>query len=75
MITIRVISHSTGKAVKGVRVGVGFGGFFGTYMPSIYTDSNGDAHFDVKPQEGTVYVDGDTNYKGYLSGRVVVYRK
>lgn len=74
MITIQIISRSSGKPIKGVRVGLGFGGLFGTYMPSIYTDTNGDAHFNISPKEGKVYVDGNTKHEGYLSGRVVVYR-
>jgi hypothetical protein len=75
MITIRVISKQSGKPLKGVKVGLGFGdSIFGTYMPGIYTDSNGDAHFNVSPKDGVVYVNGNSNYKGYLSGRIIVYK-
>jgi hypothetical protein len=39
----------------------------------VWTDSNGEAHFDVSPNHGKVFVDGSTEYEGHLSGRIVVY--
>lgn len=74
MITVKVASESTGKAVKGVGVSIGFSGLLsGGVTSRVYTDSSGEAHFNVDPGEGTVYVEGNDVKKGYLSGKVVVY--
>ncbi len=73
MVTIKVISKSTGRPYQGISVSLGFGGFFGTHTGAEYTDSNGEAHFRVDPQEGKVYVDGRTKWEGFLKGRIVVY--
>lgn len=72
MVTIKVLSKSTGKPLQGRRVSIGFSGLRGITSAQ-FTDSNGDAHFNVEPGQGEVYVDGNTVYKGYLSGRIVVY--
>jgi len=70
MVTIQVFYKSSGSPVKNatVALGIGFGQTSGQY-----TDSNGEAHFNVKPQHGKVYVNGSTKKEGYLSGRVVIY--
>jgi hypothetical protein len=73
MVTIKVIWESTGKPAKGERVAIGFSGLFGGVTSNEYTDSNGEAHFDVSPGDGEVYVNGSTKYKGRISGRVMVY--
>lgn len=74
MVTVKVCSKSSGKPVKGVKVALGISAIFeGGVTKGQYTDSNGEAHFDVKPNNGKVFVDGSTKYEGYLSGRVVVY--
>lgn len=74
MITIKVVRESTGKPVSGASVSVGLDGFFsGGVTSRQLTDSSGEAHFDVDPGPGSVYVDGSTKYKGRVSGRVVVY--
>ena len=72
MVTVRVFSKSSGKAIKGKKVSVSFDGLL-RGMATEYTDSSGDAHFNVEPGSGKVYVDGNTVYKGNLAGRVVVY--
>ncbi|MCI0612225.1 hypothetical protein L0244_04475 [bacterium] len=38
-----------------------------------YIDSSGEAHCDVDPGSGKVYVNGSSAYSGHISGRVVVY--
>lgn len=73
MVTIRVFYSSTGNPSENSKVSIAFDGLFGGVTSNEYTDENGDAHFDVNPDNGTVYVDGKTVHKGYLSGRVIVY--
>jgi hypothetical protein len=46
----------------------------GTGMTSgEWTNSDGEAHFDVKPGRDKVYVDGSKRHEGHLSGAFVVY--
>ncbi|MDX6404266.1 MAG: hypothetical protein QOH70_1721 [Blastocatellia bacterium] len=74
MVTVRVISRSSGKRVKGKKVALGISGLLsGGVTHGEWTDSNGDAHFDVKPSNGKVFVSGTKEYEGHLSGRIVVY--
>lgn len=73
MITVKVITQSSGKPAKGKRVSLGFSGLLRGVTSSEYTDSNGEAHFNADNGEGKVYVNGSEKYKGYLSGRIVVY--
>lgn len=74
MVTVKVVRRSSGDPVKGKKVALGIGAIFsGGVTDSQWTDSNGEAHFDVKPNQGKVFVNGSKEYEGYLSGRVVVY--
>ena len=73
MVTVKVVSESTGKPLKGRRVAVGFSSMFRGITSTEYTNSDGEAHFNADPGEGQVYVDGRTAYKGRISGRVIVY--
>jgi len=73
MFTIKVISESTGKPLNHKRVRIGFEGFTRGMSGDVYSDSNGEAHFDYKPDRGTVYVDGKSVHVGKLEGRIVVY--
>lgn len=73
MVSVKIVSKSSGNPVKGKKVSLGFDGFGRGVTSSEYTDSNGDAHFDAENGEGKVFVDGSTKHKGHLSGRVVVY--
>jgi hypothetical protein len=74
MVTIKIVSKSSGNPVKGKKVVLGIDAFFsgGVTSPQ-WTDSEGEAHFDIKPNKGKVFVDGSTKHEGDLSGRVVVY--
>ena len=70
MVTVKVVSKSSGNPVKGKKVALG--------MPNgvthgEWTNSDGEAHFDVKPNHGKVFVSGSKEHEGHLSGRVVVY--
>jgi hypothetical protein len=74
MITVKVVRRSSGNPVKGKKVALGIDAIFsGGVTKGEWTDSNGEAHFDVKPNHGKVFVDGSSEYEGYLSGRIVVY--
>lgn len=74
MVTVRVVSRSSGQPVKGKKVALGISAVLsGGVTHGQWTDSNGDAHFDVKPGPGKVYVSGTKEYEGHLSGRIVVY--
>ncbi len=73
MFTIQVIEARTGKPVEGVRVSVGFNGFFRAFTEDKYTDYNGEVHFDNENGMGTVYLNGSENYKGRIEGRKVLY--
>jgi len=72
MVSVKVSYRSTGKPAKSKRAALGFSGFRGMSSAK-YTDSNGEAHFNVNPGQGKVYVGGKNVYEGYLSGMVVVY--
>ena len=74
MVTMKVIHQSSGKPIKGKKVALGISGLFsGGVTHGEWTDSDGEAHFDVKPNHGKVFVDGSKKYEGHLSRRVVVY--
>jgi hypothetical protein len=74
MITIKVCYKSSGKPAQGKKVAIGVDSLTaGGVTSGEWTDSNGEAHFDIKPCQGKVFVDGSTVHKGHLSGRVVVY--
>jgi hypothetical protein len=74
MITIRLISRSSGRPLKGKKVALGIGSVLsGGVTHGKWTDANGEAHFEVKPSYGKVFVSGMKEYEGHLSGRVLVY--
>jgi hypothetical protein len=73
MITVRVVSRSSGKPLKDKKVALGIDALLsGGVTHGKWTDSHGEAHFDVKPNYGKVFVSGSTEYKGYLSGTITV---
>lgn len=74
MVTIKVVRNSSGDPIKGKKIALGIDAVFsGGVTKGEWTDSNGEAHFDVKPNHGKGFVDGSTKHEGHLSGRVVVY--
>lgn len=75
MITVKVVSESTGKPASGKKVQLGFdGNWLPGGMSSIErTNSQGEAHFDHDPARGKVFVEGRVVQQGDLRGRVVVY--
>lgn len=74
MITIQVIHQRSGEPWSGRKVALGFDGFFsGGVTGWEYSSDRGEVHFDVKPRQGRVYVEGHEAWTGYLEGRIVVY--
>jgi uncharacterized protein YfaS (alpha-2-macroglobulin family) len=73
MVTVKVVSKNSGKPIQGKKVSLGFDGLLRGVTRSEYTDQNGEAHFEAKPGDGKVFVNGSTKFHGRLSGRVVVY--
>ena len=70
MVTVKVVSKSSGNPVKGKKVALGMSN---GVTHGEWTNSDGEAHFDVKPSRGKVFVGGSKGHEGYLSGRIVVY--
>ncbi len=74
MVTVKVVYESSGKPAKGCKVALYVSRFMASGVTdSQYTDSNGEAHFDIESTDGEVYVDGSTKHKGRLAGRIVIY--
>ena len=74
MVTVKVVWKSSGKPAKDQKVALGIDTFFsGGVTSGEWTNSDGEAHFNVDSNPGRVFVNGSTKYKGHLSGRIVVY--
>jgi len=73
MFTVQIFERSTGKPVSYKRVAVGYNGWDGGLTKELHTDSNGEAHFDYRNGDGTIYVDGQPEYEGMIEGRKVLY--
>ena len=73
MFTIQVFEKSTGKPAYNKRVGVVFHGFFRGVTKDVYTDRDGEAHFDYDNGKGTIYIQGKSVYDGEISGRKILY--
>ena len=72
MVTIRVCRKGTGKSVENKKVFISFSSVMRGWAEE-WTDSGGDANFNVDPGNGKVVIDGSTLMTGHLSGRIVVY--
>lgn len=73
MFTIKVIDSNSGRPASGKKVQVFFNGFFRGNTSCQYTDNEGEVHFDYDNGDGQVYVGSQEVYKGYISGRKIVY--
>jgi hypothetical protein len=74
MITVKVIHQRSGNPVKGKKVALGINALFsGGVTHSEWTDAQGEARFDVKSNQGKVFIDGSAKFEGKLSGLIVVY--
>ena len=74
MVTIKVIHRSSGNPVKGKKVALGIDAQFSSGVThGEWTNASGEAHFDVKPNHGKVFIDSSQRFEGHLFGEVVVY--
>jgi hypothetical protein len=73
MFTVQVFEKSTGKPAYYKKVSVNFDGFFRGATKDVYTDRDGEAHFDYDNGTGTIYVQGRKVYEGEIRGRKIVY--
>lgn len=74
MVTVKVIYKDDGEPAKDQKVAVGIDGFWsGGTSSDEWTDAEGEAHFDITPGEGKVWVGRDIAFKGNIAGRVIVY--
>jgi hypothetical protein len=73
LITIRLISKSSGRPVKGKKVALGIDALLSAGVThGKWTDEEGEASFNVDPNYGQVLVSGSTEFKGYLQGTITV---
>ena len=73
MFTVQVFERSTGKPAYNKKVRIIFKGFFRGGTREIYTDRDGEAHFDYDNGAGTIFVQGESVYEGDISGRKILY--
>ena len=73
MFTVQVFEKRSGKPAYHKRVGIIFHGFFRGSTKDIYTDRDGEAHFDYDNGNGAIYVEGEKVYDGEVCGRKIVY--
>ena len=73
MFTIQAIESMTGKPAYYKKVAIGFKGWDRGFTKDQWTDKNGEAHFDYQNGDGTIYVNGEKKYEGYIAGRKVLY--
>lgn len=72
MVTIRVVSESTGKPVEGKKVTVFFDGLLRGWVEG-FTNARGEVDLEADPGSGKVVVGGKTVLRGPIRGRVTVY--
>ena len=74
MITVQVFYESNGKPAASQKVSLHFNAIFsGGSSDTVYTDSNGEAHFNNDNGDGEVYVNSKVKHKGRLAGRIITY--
>lgn len=74
MVTVKVVRKNSGNPAEGKKVALYVSRFMASGVTKEqWTDSNGEAHFDIESTDGKVFVDGSTEYEGRLTGRVVIY--
>lgn len=74
MVSIKVVWRDSGKPAKDQKVAIGINSFLsGGVTKGQYTNSDGEAHFDIDPCEGQVFINGSTKHEGTIKGRVVIY--
>jgi hypothetical protein len=74
VVSVKVCFKDSGKPAKGKNVAIGVDSFFsGGVTNGEWTDADGEVHFDIDPCQGKIFVDGQTVYKGSISGQKLVY--
>jgi hypothetical protein len=73
MFTIKIINQDTGKPIKDTRICVFFDGLFRGHTKDLYTDEEGEAHFDYDNGTGEIFVDGKKLYSGKIKGLKIIY--
>ena len=74
MVTVKVVYKGSGKPAEGRKVSLYVSRFLASGVTdSEWTNSDGEAHFNVESTDGKVYVDGSTKHEGRLAGRMVIY--
>jgi hypothetical protein len=75
LVTVKVVYEDSGKPAENKKVALYLSRFLASGVTdTVRTDSRGEAHFEeIEPCDGEIYVDGSTEFKGRLSGRMVVY--
>ncbi len=74
MVSVKVLSKSSGNPVKGAKVSLMFSGLIsGGSVSGQYTDNKGEVHFNIGTGKGTIYVDGRDTKTGYISSTEVVH--
>ncbi len=75
MFTVKVVESSSGRPVSGAKVSVYVNNgisHFG-FTNDQYTDYDGEATFDVDSSDATIYVNGQSKYRGQTGGRKIIY--
>jgi len=73
MVTVKVVWRDTGKPAEGKKVSVSFDGITRGVSRDEFTNHNGEAHFDVQPGHGKIFVGGSVVREGRIEGQTVVY--
>lgn len=73
MFTVQLFDRKTGKPVYNKKVCVVFRGFFRGSTTNVFTDRDGEVHFDYENGYGKIYVQGISVYEGDICGRKIIY--
>lgn len=73
MLAIKIKKQKFGKPLKEKRIRVSFYGFLRGHTKDLYTDKEGEAHFDYDNGTGEIYVDGKKLYTGKIEERKIIY--
>ncbi len=73
MLSIKLFSKSTGRALPMRQVSVDFDVFERGVQGPLRTDGNGEVGFHEAPGLGLIYVVGRRQPAGWLAGRVVLH--
>ncbi|MBR5910909.1 MAG: hypothetical protein IKZ55_02905 [Bacteroidales bacterium] len=75
MFTVKVVESCSGRPVSGAKVSVYVNNglsHFG-FTNDQYTDYDGEASFGVDSNDATIYVNGQSKYRGRVEGIKIIY--